>query len=370
MPAMPVIRILHVIARMNVGGTAAYISTLLSGMGAKYSGEVENLLVIGNVPPGEIEDGVVATLAVRRITSLSRAINFSADRTAWKELQVIISDFKPDVIHSHTFKAGLLTRIGQPRAILVHTFHGHHLYDPEFGVMKRSLLNIIERRLAPKCAKIVTIGEKVAAELLAVGIGEASQYISIAPGIDPVKVSERDGARKTLGISTNKIVVAWLGRFTTVKRPDRVLEIAKKLPDFDFLMAGGGELLDDISAKAGANLHVLGWQAKEDIWAVADIALCTSDSEGMPLSIIEAQMAGIPVVSTNVGSISEIVVDGISGKLCSEDNDDLARGITYVADELSRSGAMKSAAKSHAMEKFSKSEMVDAHMTLYRNLGV
>ena len=148
-------RVLHVIARMNVGGTAVYLSNLVTGLSDLG---VENLLVIGNVPKGEVEDGVVAKLPIARIGAMSRSLNFGNDRAAKKELDAIIKSFKPDLIHSHTFKAGLLVRLGKKSVPVVHTFHGHHLYDPEFGAVKRSVLNVIEKRLAEKADAIVTIG--------------------------------------------------------------------------------------------------------------------------------------------------------------------------------------------------------------------
>ena len=151
--------------------------------------------------------------------------------------------------------------------------------------------------------------------MLDVGIGSESQYVSIAPGIPDLKLGSKTTVMRKLGIAKEKRpIVVWLGRFTQVKRPDRVIELAKKEAGFFFVMAGGGELEESIRASAPENVLVAGWQKKEEMWAIADIALCTSDSEGMPLSLIEAQMAGIPVVSTNVGSVDEIVVDGVTGR--------------------------------------------------------
>ena len=149
-------RVLHVIARMNVGGTAVYLSNLI--MGLEKLG-IENLLVIGSVPPSEVEDSVVEKLPIRRVPSMSRAISFTADRAARKEIEKIIGEFKPDLIHTHTFKAGALVRSVNRSVPVVHTFHGHHLYDPEFGFVKRSILNMWERRLAKRTDAIVTIGE-------------------------------------------------------------------------------------------------------------------------------------------------------------------------------------------------------------------
>ena len=363
-------RVLHVIARMNVGGTAVYLSNLVTGLSDLG---VENLLVIGNVPKGEVEDGVVATLPIARVGAMSRSLNFGNDRAAKKELDSIISTFKPDLIHSHTFKAGLLVRLGKKSVPVVHTFHGHHLYDPEFGTVKRSVLNVIEKRLAGKADAIVTIGENVKKELLAVGIGKASQYVSIAPGIDGVKLSSKAKVLKALALEKEKRpIVMWLGRFTQVKRPDRVVALAKKSPNLFFVMAGGGEMVDAIRRSAPSNLKVVGWQKKEDMWAIADIALCTSDSEGMPLSLIEAQLAGIPVVSTSVGSVNEIVVDGVTGKL-GKSNNELIAGLKWAVaaqKTLVKRSALKRKIKSLAHQKFEKKTMATAHRELYRKLGV
>ena len=364
------LRVLHVIARMNVGGTAVYLSNLVKGL-EKLG--IENLLVIGAVPPGEVEDSVVEKLPIRRVPSMSRAINYSADRLARNEIEKIIEEFKPDLIHTHTFKAGALVRSVRKGVAVVHTFHGHHLYDPEFGFVKRSILNMWERRLAKRTDAIVTIGERVKRELLEVGIGKESQYISIPPGISDLKLGSKTAAMKKLGIAKERRpIVVWLGRFTEVKRPDRVIELAKKAEGFFFVMAGGGELEESIRASAPANVLVAGWQKKEEMWAIADIALCTSDSEGMPLSLIEAQMAGIPVVSTYVGSVDEIVVDGVTGRLGKRDVE-LLSGLEWVKTNQKRivkKSALSRKIKKLAHEKFKVETMATAHRELYRKLGV
>jgi glycosyltransferase involved in cell wall biosynthesis len=363
-------RVLHVIARMNVGGTAVYLSNLVLGL-EKLG--IDNLLVIGSVPPGEVEDSVVEKLPIRRVPSMSRAISYSEDRVARKEIEKIIEEFKPDLIHTHTFKAGALVRSVKRGVPVVHTFHGHHLYDPEFGLVKRSILNMWERRLARRSDAIVTIGERVKRELLQVGIGKESQYVSIAPGITELRLGSKTAVMRKLGIGKEKRpIVVWLGRFTEVKRPDRVIELAKKAEGFFFVMAGGGELEESIRINAPENVLVAGWQKKEEMWAIADIAICTSDSEGMPLSLIEAQMAGIPVVSTNVGSVDEIVVDGVTGRLGKTDIE-LFNGLEWVkANQKSvvKKSALSRKIKKLAHEKFKVETMATAHRELYRKLGV
>jgi glycosyltransferase involved in cell wall biosynthesis len=358
-------RVLHVIARMNVGGTATYIANLIHGL-EKLG--VSNLLVLGNVQKGEAEDSVINTLKYQRIETLSRELSYVKDKKARKEIESVIESFKPDLIHTHTFKAGFLVRLRKRKIPLIHSFHGHHLYDPEFGFIKRFILNFVERRLAQRTTRLITIGKKVRDELLEVGIGRAKQYLSIAPGISPLELEDEVSVRKKFGFSLDETLVLWLGRFTQVKRPDKVIEIARLLPRIRFVMAGGGELLDKIKIDAPRNVSFVGFQDKNEMWSIADIALCTSDSEGMPLSLIEAQMAGVPVVSTNVGSVSEILEDGATGYLASKDFRDLAAKIEFVIRDLESESKLGKAAKRRAEQEFSSAVMADAHLALYRGL--
>jgi glycosyltransferase involved in cell wall biosynthesis len=357
-------RVLHVIARMNVGGTATYLANLVSGL--EKSG-VHSLLAIGHVPSGEEEDSVVDDLPVRRISRLSREISMLNDWKARKELLSVVEDFKPDLIHTHTFKAGALLRLGKVGCPIVHSFHGHHLYDPEFGFVKRSVLNVVERRLARKCSALITIGNRVRDELLAVGIGKADQYTSIAPGIEELRLGNRNEIRKRLGIVEDAKVVVWLGRFTKVKRPDRVVDVARALPEVVFVMAGGGELFEEIRRSAPKNLLLVGFQDKNEMWSIADIGLCTSDSEGMPLSLIEAQMAGVPVVSTDVGSVSEIVEAGVTGYLAPRDSQALVDGVKQLLSGNSLN-TMGNAARARARSLFSAEVMVAVHIDLYKKV--
>jgi glycosyltransferase involved in cell wall biosynthesis len=349
---------------MNVGGTATYIANLINGLEGLG---VKNLLAMGSVPKGEAEDQVVESLPIFRVRDLSRELNPVRDLKAHKNLKKVIHEFKPDLIHTHTFKAGFLLRSREVGVPVIHSFHGHHLYDPEFGLVKRGVLNFLERRLAKRSAALVTIGKRVRDELLEVGIGEDSQFHPIAPGIAVPKVDGAPDRRAEFGISSSETVVMWLGRFTQVKRPDLVLEIAKALPEITFVMAGGGELLESARAKAPKNVKLVGFQNKDEMWKMADIALCTSDSEGMPLSLIEAQMAGVPVVSTDVGSVAEIVIDGKTGKLA-KDLVGLVEGIKWVKNSIEKSDELSKESKRHALENFAIDQVASAHLKLYTDV--
>ncbi len=358
-------RILHVIARMNVGGTATYLASLISGQ-IQLGNEV--LLVTGVVPKGEEEDPVLQELPFKKISSMSREISLLKDFNSRNEILRIVEDFHPEVIHTHTFKAGLLVRSLTMSIPVVHTFHGHHLYDPEFGPVRRFTLNLIEGKLARKSAALFTVGERVGEELLSQGIGERGQFHAIPPGINPLKqVSEKE-VRRRFGLAEDDVVVVWLGRFTQVKRPDLVVEVARRLPDVTFLMAGDGDLLDATKGAAPANLSCLGIQSRDEMWAIADLALCTSDSEGMPLALIEAQMAGVAVVSTDVGSISEIVENGVTGELVGGNAEELSEVVEMLASSPLKLKEMSKAAQSRAKILFSREFMVEKHQRLYEQV--
>jgi glycosyltransferase involved in cell wall biosynthesis len=350
---------------MNVGGTATYLANLIDGL---EKNGVENLLVMGDVATGESEDSVVSTLNYQRVEQLSRELNFSKDRRAKTEIEDAIAKFRPHLIHTHTFKAGFLVRLTKRDIPVIHSFHGHHLYDPEFGFIKRNVLNLIERRLAPRTRAFITIGKRVRDELLAVGIGSPDQYVPIAPGITPLEKVDSREIRKKFGFGDQEKLVIWLGRFTQVKRPDRVIEMALLMPHIRFVMAGGGEMLEKTKVKAPTNVSFVGFQDKSEMWSIADIGLCTSDSEGMPLSLIEAQMAGVPVVSTDVGSVSEIIDDGVTGRLCEKDHEDLVKKLQAVLDTMEHGYEMSKAARMRAEREFTREVMTEAHMNLYRKV--
>jgi glycosyltransferase involved in cell wall biosynthesis len=162
------VRVLHVIARLNVGGTARYITQLANEL-PKHG--IETFVATGFVQGNEVEDPSAQSIQVIRIPALGRSINPIKDHLARKQLDKIISEIKPDIIHTHTFKAGYITRMRKQSVPVIHTFHGHLLDDPEFSGFKSKVIIAIERKLAKRSAKLVTVGEIVGQELLEERIG-------------------------------------------------------------------------------------------------------------------------------------------------------------------------------------------------------
>ena len=353
-------KVMQVIARMNVGGTARYVGRIAQDLPNQG---FDMLLVTGQVQGSEVEDPILDQLAIQRIQRLGRRINPLDDVRARHELRAAIRFHNPDLIHTHTFKAGALVRSLNLDIPVVHTFHGHLFDDPDFSGRKARIISLIERLLAPRTARIVTVGEVVGQDLLQRGIGTPDQYVSIPPGVDALELPARDDAREQLQISTDALVVAWVARVTEVKGPGRVLAIAKHFPDTTFLMAGGGNLLEDMRRSAPANLRVLGWMPTADVYAAADIALSTSFNEGMPVSLIEAQLAGLPVVANDVGSVREVVQDEFTGFVGA--NSDLVENLRILVRDATLRREMASMAQDRAQRTFSPERMLNAHSDLY-----
>jgi glycosyltransferase involved in cell wall biosynthesis len=167
---------------------------------------------------------------------------------------------------------------------------------------------------------------------------------------------------------TKKIRVLWLARVTGVKNPQRAVEIARLMPKIDFYLAGGGDLLEKIKNQAPSNLKVLGWQDAKSILPIADIFLSTSENEGMPIALIEAQLAGIPVVATNAGSVSEVIVNNKTGFVCGKYKEELIKAISKLSESKGLRTKFGANGKAHALKIFSEKQLISAHKELYLKL--
>ena len=227
----------------------------------------------------------------------------------------------PDVLNPHTAKAGVIGRLaalslGNKRPAIVHTIHGHLLYV-YFSKTKTFVFMLIEKLLASRSDVLIAAGDNVKNELLQAGIGSDEIYVIARPSVRLHGLESRSLIREKLGISESEVVIGWLGRLAQVKRPDRVIELAKELNDLTFVIGGDGDLLDSLRVNLPNNVRLVGWTRPEEIWAASDIALLTSDNEAQPISLIEAGLAGIPTVAENVGSVSEVINKGVTGILVS-----------------------------------------------------
>lgn len=359
-------RVLHVIARLNVGGTARYITQLANEL-PKHG--IETFVATGFVQGSEVEDPSAQSIELIRVPSMGRSIRPIKDHLARRQLDKIIQEVKPDIIHTHTFKAGYVIRMKKQQVPVIHTFHGHLLDDPEFSGFKSKVIIEVERMLAKKSAKLVTVGRRVADDLLGQRIGHRSQFVNIPPGVVALDVTPRSEAFAKLNLEDNGApIVGWIARVTGVKNPMRALEVADALPDTRFVMAGGGDLFYQVKESAPSNVSVLGWAEAADLFGVADIILSTSENEGMPVALIEAQLAGKPVVATDVGSVSEVILNHETGIVTNKNAGSIASAVESLILDKTTRVEMGRLATARAQALFSVDRMINAHLELYKSI--
>ena len=369
---------MRIIARMNVGGPAVQVSGLMRGFN---SADFDHRLYTGFCAADEADylDTVATDVKATRIQGFGRRVSLGGDVKAFLSLIREIRDFKPHIIHTHTAKAGFLGRIAsivslQP-SIRVHTFHGH-LLNGYFGAFKRRLVIIAEKVLAMLTHELLAVGDKVRQDLLAVGIGNSKKFGLMPPGLEIGRLPNKKDSQESYGLSTATLQCAFIGRVTQIKRPDRFLDVVTEIKrrgvELEFFMAGDGELLDSCRERIVCEnlpVKVLGWQSDiEKVLSAADLVVLTSDNEGTPLSLIQAGMAGLPVVTTRVGSVPEVVLDGTTGIVTSLDVQEIADALEKLANNSGLRGQMGAAAKEFTSANFGVKRLVHDHEELYKKL--
>ncbi len=369
------IRILRVMARFNLGGPAQQISSLMTFLDKEH---FEQKLVVGECAIDEIDYSTVRTLDfdIEKNPHLGRKIKLTSDFLALASVIRTYYQFRPDIVHSHTTKAGLICRVARIFYIhkirLVHTYHGHLLYG-YFNPTKTRLLILIEKFLGLFTSRLVTVGNRVRDELLAAGVAPANKFQVIPPGITFLE----SPASSSIGsIRKNAtLTIGFVGRVTQIKRPDKFLELvenaqAHKL-DVSFHVAGDGNLLDQMKTSAkkkGLEIEFLGWVADiESLFETLDILVLTSDNEGTPISIVQAAAHGCISLSTNVGSVEDVLIDGTTGFLCNE-VDEFVEKIHRLGRNPTELREMQNSARSFAVSNFSGRRLARDHARLYLSL--
>jgi glycosyltransferase involved in cell wall biosynthesis len=375
---MSPIRVMRIIARMNVGGPAVQVSGLMRGFN---SNEFEHRLYTGFCATDEADylDSVATDIKAMRIDGLGRRVSLRGDIRAFLSLVKAIREFKPNIIHTHTAKAGFLGRLASlvslQKSVRVHTFHGH-LLNGYFGTFKRTLVVVAEKALAFATQQLLAVGNKVRQDLLEAGIGSKEKFGLMPPGLAIGNLPSKNDALTFFGLNNERLQCAFIGRVTQIKRPDRFLdvvsEIKKRNISLDFFIAGDGELLEACRERIIAEdlpVKVLGWQSNiEKVLSAADIVVLTSDNEGTPLSLIQAGMAGLPVVSTNVGSVPEVVLDNATGLITSLDVQEIADALEKLVKDKALRERLGHAAQEFTLANFGVQRLVYDHEELYRTL--
>jgi glycosyltransferase involved in cell wall biosynthesis len=338
MPERP-IRLLRIIARLNVGGPAIHVTLLTEKLGAP---DYESILVCGSIEPGE---GDMAYYAEAHgvqpviIPELGRALHPVRDLvTLWKVYR-LIRRLKPDVVHTHTAKAGFVGRVAAWAAgvpVIVHTFHGHVFYG-YFGPLKTRFFIFLEQVTARMSDTLITLTEGLRHELTQVYHITRRSRVTVLPlGLD-LEVFSRTPRRcgdfrAAWGIPPDAPLIGIVGRLVPVKNHALFLEAAVKIrqarPDARFAIIGDGESRADIEAQVdrlGLRDSVIftGWQRDlAPIYSDLDALVISSVNEGTPVSVIEALAGRCPVVTTAIGGLPDLLDHGALGRLVPKDDAD------------------------------------------------
>ena len=358
------------IARMNIGGPAVLVTQLLNELDRA---QFETILITGYCENNEAEYAPLqhSTFPVHRVPSLGRGIRFLGDAKAMIDTRRALKAFRPDIVHTHTAKAGVIGRLSafslRRRPTIVHTFHGHVL-SGYFSPRVTSAIAKLEAILAKITDRIVVVGDSIGTDLLKAGIGKPDQYVTIAPQVTMDDLPDRASARTELGLDQNKPVVAFVGRLTGIKRPELFLEVAEQLHaldlDIQFLVVGDGEQRQQLEAFAKENnlpVTFTGWlDDPRTAYAAMDLLLLTSANEGRPLTVLEALFTCTPVLATDVGSLRELDDPSLTLTRVDTDPRDFSQLAAKALSEANRSNVLQTTTLSHS----STSE----HTKLYRQL--
>ncbi len=342
------VRVLRVIARLNIGGPALHATLLHERLDPR---RFQSTLVTGSEEPGEGNYLALhgRTAEVELIPGLGREIRPLADAgTLWR-LVALMRRLRPHIVHTHTAKAGAVGRAAAILAgvpVVVHTYHGHVLRG-YFPPATTAVYRAIERGLAWRSDRLLAVTTRVRDELVALGVGRAAQYRAVPLGLDlaPLLAAERwrGQLRAELGLGAAPLV-GIIARLAPIKAHEVFLAAAARVhrdvPSARFLIVGDGERRHALEQQAAAlglgdAVRFLGWRADLDrIYADLDVVALTSRNEGSPVALIEAMAAGVPVVSTDVGGVSDVVQHGMSGLLAPMDDDEAVAShlLTLLAD--------------------------------------
>ena len=352
-------KIVRIIARLNVGGPAKHVTWLTAGL---QDATYRSLLVAGTVPPGEEDMGYFADgagVTPFYIPEMSREISLNDAVTVWKLYRLFLRE-RPDIVHTHTAKAGTVGRVagffyrwltpgtlvGRPRACkFVHTYHGH-VFHSYYGPSRTRLFLAIERMLARLITdRLIVVSEQQGAEIgNDFRVGRQGQIKVVPLGLDlsvfADHASRRARFREELGIDDETVLVGIVGRLTEIKNHRMFLNTVARLKGqtrMRFVVIGDGSLRENLEQQArslGLQSDVIftgGRRDPEYFYPALDIVALTSLNEGTPLTLIEAMANARPVVATSVGGVVDLLADGRGICVPSGDEEAFASALKELA---------------------------------------
>ncbi|MDR2429260.1 MAG: glycosyltransferase family 4 protein [Candidatus Margulisbacteria bacterium] len=375
-------KILRIISRLNIGGPAIHVTNLNYYLDKDYG--YNSQLVYGSLAAGE---GSMEYLAKAKklktilLPELGREINWRKDlKTLW-QLYKIIHREKPDIVHTHTAKAGAVGRLaaklaGVPK--IYHTFHGH-VFHSYFGRLKTKIFILLEKFLARFTTKIIAISAKQKAELAAYGIARPDKIAVIRLGFELNKLQPaKNYWRRKYQLAPQIILIGIVGRLTAVKNHEYFLEIAREIcrqtDKVRFIIIGDGELREQLTASVKLKnldnkVFLAGFlNDARKIYSDLDIVVLTSRNEGTPVTLIEAMACGKPVVSAAVGGVADIIDNNRTGYLAPQDRPEVfARKILQLCQSKTLRKTIGQRARKKILKLYAVEKLTAKINSLYKN---
>ena len=362
-------KVLHIITRMNTGGPAVFLDHLTSAMNDL---DTQSTITYGYCESNESDFTQTHKLGAQllKINSLHRSLNPFDDLRAFFALRRTIKEINPDLVNTHTSKAGVLGRIAAKsisrKIPVVHTYHGHLIYG-YFAKYKTFVFTLIERFLALFTNAAVSITKETQSSLQKLKIGKKLKWSVIHLGIP---VSSNSFLPLNSG---NKLKLLWVGRFTNIKDPAYAIKVVEELEKlapgkYELNMVGGGELLELIKQSAQKlPVSFLGWLDKPfENSGHFDLLLLTSKNEGMGLVMLEAANYRKPTVAKNVGGIGEFITDRVNGLLITGGPVEMANQINSLKiEDLNKMGE---SSYQVLIKDFTDKVMASNYFNLYKSL--
>ena len=388
-------RVLRIINRLNLGGPTFNASIL-----SKYlEPEFETLLLSGEKDDTEESSEFIPQqlgLKPQFIKGMRRELNPMKDYASYAQIKKVIKAFRPDIVHTHAAKAGAVGRLAAAHCnvpVIVHTFHGH-VFHSYFSPLKTRFFIGLERWLASQSTAIIAISDLQKQELTEryrICKPEKAHVVNL--GFDLSRFQEsmdekRQRFREKWKLGTNDVAVGIVGRLVPVKNHELFLQSVassvRENPNIKALIVGDGELrkeTEDCAKSLGlsitdndfsdpaSNVLFTSWvHEMDEAMAGLDMIVLSSRNEGTPVSLIEAQAAGVPVVSTDVGGVRDTVLPGESGYVVSQDPKEIADAILKLSSDSALREKMGTAGKAHAISRFDKMRLVSDIHELYLKL--
>ncbi len=368
------IKVLRVITRLNVGGPSKQV-TVLSKLFDEEN--ISQLIVTGSVSDSEQEIDVSQFKdRIIRVKQLSREINLVQDLVAFIKICRIIVRYKPDIIHTHLSKAWTISIFAKifcrSRAVIIHTFHGQILHS-YFSETKTFLFTVVQKFLSNHTDVLVTLNMSNRESLIKAGIGQKSKYISIKPGFKPFNRISKEISRNYLGLNSTKFTVGFIGRFEKIKRTDLLADIIilchKENINIQFLTCGNGSEFEEFKERTKKyNVVNCSWTTNpEDFYSAIDLLILVSENEGTPLVIIESGLLGIPTLSRDIGGVSDVIKDKVTGFISGNNPVSIVKDLQSILSKPDMYLRVSNQVAAEFNDKYSEAKFLAAYKTLYES---